>query len=139
MFFVINPVQLPLLHFIELSCFLLNPALSALQPKFIHNILKSAERRKLEKERRTERKVQREREEEKGLYNDKECFVTPAYLAKLEELRQAEARERMEALVEGSYFCSIHLHFSQFAYRLLLTLAVCPAPFAALSSLHCGY
>lgn len=82
-----------------------------MQPKYIHNILKSAERRKLEKERRSERKVQSEREAEAGMYDDKESFVTASYLKKMEELKKIEAENRVEAIIEGKfkaprvYFC----------------------------------
>ena len=55
----------------------------------------------MEKERRTERRVQAEREAEKGLYDDKESFVTTSYLNKLEELKKAEAQERIDEMIEG--------------------------------------
>jgi coiled-coil domain-containing protein 55 len=65
------------------------------KPKYIGNLLKAAEQRKREMERRTERTVQKEREAEKGLYDDKEAFVTDAYRRKMQELRDEEERERL--------------------------------------------
>jgi len=73
------------------------------KPKYVDKLLKAAERRKLEGERRTERKVQKEREEEGDLYRDKESFVTQAYRDKLEELKRQEAIEKMEDLVDEKY------------------------------------
>lgn len=71
------------------------------QPKYIHNILKHAEKRKLEGERRKERQVQKEREMEGEEFADKESFVTASYLKKMEELKQAEEKARLEELQEG--------------------------------------
>ena len=76
---------------------------NSFQPKYIHNILKSAERRTLEKERRTERKVQSEREAERGMFDDKESFVTASYLSKLEEIKKAELQDKIESMAEGWY------------------------------------
>ena len=59
--------------------------------------------RKVELERRTERKVQKERETEGDQFNDKESFVTPAYRAKLAELKKLEEEERIRELREGEY------------------------------------
>lgn len=73
------------------------------KPKYVDKLLKAAERRKLEGERRTERKVQAEREAEGDLYRDKESFVTQAYRDKLEELKRQEAIEKMEDLVDEKY------------------------------------
>lgn len=74
-----------------------------MQPKYIHNILKHAEKRKLEGERRKERQVQIEREKEGEEFADKESFVTASYLKKMEELKQAEEKARIEELQEGLY------------------------------------
>ena len=49
------------------------------QPKYISNLLKFAETRKKEEERRVERQVQKEREAEGSEYADKDAFVTSAY------------------------------------------------------------
>ena len=48
--------------------------------KYINKLMKSAEIRKIENERRKERKVLKERENEGGEFDDKEEFVTSAYL-----------------------------------------------------------
>ena len=55
----------------------------------------------MELERRVERKVQKERETEGDTFNDKESFVTPAYRAKLAELKKLEEEERLRELQEG--------------------------------------
>lgn len=69
------------------------------KPKYIQNLLQSAERRKKEQEHRIERMVQKEREAEGTMYADKESFVTTAYRAKLEEFKQMEEEEaRMNRL-----------------------------------------
>lgn len=65
--------------------------------------MKTAELRKVETERRVERKVQKERETEGDMFNDKEAFVTPAYRAKLAELKKLEEEERLRELQEGMY------------------------------------
>lgn len=69
------------------------------KPKYIHNLLKNAERRKREQEHRIERMVQKEREAEGEMFADKESFVTSAYRAKLEEFKKMEEEEeRMDRL-----------------------------------------
>lgn len=45
--------------------------------------------------------MQKERETEGDMFNDKESFVTPAYRAKLAELKQLEEEERLRELREG--------------------------------------
>ena len=72
-----------------------------LQSKYIGNLLKAAEQRKRDLERRIEKTVQKEREAEKGLYDDKEAFVTDAYQRKMEQIRQEEERERKQEELEG--------------------------------------
>ena len=73
-----------------------------LQPKYIANLMRTAEDRKIENERRTERKVQKERELEGDQFQDKESFVTPAYRAKLAELKKAEEEEMQKERMEGN-------------------------------------
>ncbi|KAI4504685.1 hypothetical protein M0802_000235 [Mischocyttarus mexicanus] len=63
------------------------------KPKYVHNFLKAAERRKKEHEYRIERMVQKERENDEIMYADKESFVTSAYRAKLEEFKKMEEEE----------------------------------------------
>lgn len=94
------------------------------KPKYMDNLMKSAELRKREKERREEKTIQKEREQEGDEFKDKEAFVTTAYKEKLKELRETEARERNEAACEGK-----NLFFS--IYFKLITF------FAANSSFGC--
>jgi coiled-coil domain-containing protein 55 len=72
------------------------------KPKYIQNLLKTAERRKKEQEYRIGRMVQKEREAEGDTYADKESFITSAYRAKLEEFKKMEEEEdrmsRLEAI-----------------------------------------
>ncbi|XP_014479095.1 PREDICTED: nuclear speckle splicing regulatory protein 1 isoform X2 [Dinoponera quadriceps] len=72
------------------------------KPRYIENLLKTAERRKKEQEHRIERMVQKEREAEGEMYADKESFVTSAYRTKLEEFKKMEEEEdkmsRLEAI-----------------------------------------
>ncbi|XP_063989161.1 nuclear speckle splicing regulatory protein 1 [Diachasmimorpha longicaudata] len=74
------------------------------QPKYIHNLLKAAERRKIEQEHRMERMVQKEREAEGQKFADKESFVTSAYREKLEQFKKIEQEEermdRLEAIAD---------------------------------------
>lgn len=72
------------------------------QPKYISGLLKMAEVRKREEERRIERKVQKEREEEGNQFADKEAFVTAAYKKKMLEQQALEEKERQEAAMEGT-------------------------------------
>ena len=53
------------------------------KPRYITNLLKQAEIREKENERRIERKVQKEREAEGDEFADKEQFVTSAYRKKM--------------------------------------------------------
>ncbi|XP_061196921.1 nuclear speckle splicing regulatory protein 1-like [Saccostrea echinata] len=70
------------------------------KPKYIAGLLKAAETRKREDERRAERKVQKERENEGGEFDDKEVFVTGAYRKKMQEMQELEEKERREAAME---------------------------------------
>ncbi|CAG8517219.1 10283_t:CDS:2 [Diversispora eburnea] len=67
------------------------------KPKYVDDILKAAETRKRDYVRAQERKVQREREAEGNEFDDKETFVTSAYKKQQEELRKAEAEEKLRA------------------------------------------
>ncbi|KAK4298758.1 hypothetical protein Pmani_028922 [Petrolisthes manimaculis] len=89
-----------------------------LKPKYIPNILKQAEKRKLESERRMERKVHKEREAEGDEFADKESFVTSSYLKKMEELKQAEREAKMEELMEEKVDVVKHKNFSVFYNHL---------------------
>lgn len=71
------------------------------KPRYIENLLKTAERRKKEQEHRIERMVQKEREAEGEMYSDKESFVTSAYRAKLEEFKKIEEEEKEMSRLEA--------------------------------------
>ncbi|XP_051491647.1 nuclear speckle splicing regulatory protein 1 [Apus apus] len=93
------------------------------KPKYIQNILKAAEIRKKEQERRMERKIQKEREMEGGEFADKEAFVTSAYKKKLQERAEEEERERRAAALEAYLDVTKQKDLSGF-YRHLLNQRV---------------
>lgn len=70
------------------------------KPKYIQKLLVSAEKRKIENERRIERQVQKEREAEGDEFKDKETFVTAAYKKKLEEFAKLDAEQRRQDMLE---------------------------------------
>lgn len=92
-------------------------------PKYMPNLLKSAELRKREHERREEKKIQKEREEEGDEFQDKDSFITPAYKEKLKELRETEEREKREAACESVLDVKRQQDLSGF-YRHFLNQAV---------------
>ncbi|GBM25471.1 Nuclear speckle splicing regulatory protein 1 [Araneus ventricosus] len=67
--------------------------------RYIDTLLKAADKRKKEYERRIERKVQVEREKEGDKFKDKEAFVTSSYKKKMQEMEEAEERERRENML----------------------------------------
>ncbi|CAH0724833.1 unnamed protein product, partial [Brenthis ino] len=71
------------------------------KPKYIENLLKTANKRKLENERRVERQIQKEREKEGDEFADKEVFVTSAYKKKLEEMHIEEEKEKYQDYLES--------------------------------------
>jgi len=87
-----------------------------MQSKYIGSLLKAAEQRKRDMERRVEKTVQKEREAEKGLFDDKEAFVTDAYRRKMEQIREDEERERRQETLEGN---------SGFTFSLQATVTFC--------------
>jgi len=89
-----------------------------IQPKYIGSLLKAAEQRQRDMERRIEKTVQKEREAEKGLFDDKEAFVTDAYRRKMEEIRLQEERERKQEELEGisDFMVVINCIFSNFLF-----------------------
>ncbi|RMC10702.1 hypothetical protein DUI87_12413 [Hirundo rustica rustica] len=93
------------------------------KPRYIHNILKAAEIRKKEQERRMERKIQKEREMEGGEFADKEAFVTSAYKKKLQERAEEEERERRQSALEAYLDVTKQRDLSGF-YRHLLNQRV---------------
>ncbi len=64
------------------------------QPKYIKNLLLTAETRRLDHLRAEEKMMQREREIEGDEYADKEQFVTQAYKDQMAAVRKAEEEER---------------------------------------------
>uniref|UniRef100_A0A8D0GGR0 Nuclear speckle splicing regulatory protein 1 n=1 Tax=Sphenodon punctatus TaxID=8508 RepID=A0A8D0GGR0_SPHPU len=93
------------------------------KPKYIENILKAAELRKKEQEKRMEKKIQKEREMEGGEFDDKEAFVTSAYKKLLQERAEEEEREKKEAALEACLDVTKQKDLSGF-YRHLLNQAV---------------
>ncbi|GFT20345.1 nuclear speckle splicing regulatory protein 1 [Nephila pilipes] len=67
--------------------------------RYINTLMKAADKRKKEYERRVERKVQVEREKEGDKFKDKEAFVTSAYKKKMQEMEDEEERERRENML----------------------------------------
>lgn len=72
------------------------------KPKYVHNLLKAADERQKEFERRIERQVQKEREAEGNEFADKESFVTSAYRKKMEEIAKQEEEEARMARIEAA-------------------------------------
>lgn len=70
------------------------------EPRYINLLLKAADKRKKESERRVERKIQAERVKEGDAFKDKEAFVTSAYRKKMLEMEEEEERERRESALE---------------------------------------
>ncbi|XP_027546749.1 nuclear speckle splicing regulatory protein 1 [Neopelma chrysocephalum] len=93
------------------------------KPRYIHNILKAAEIRKKEQEKRMERKIQKEREMEGEEFAHKEAFVTSAYKKKLQERAEEEERERRQSALEAYLDVTKQRDLSGF-YRHLLNQRV---------------
>ncbi|XP_034034085.1 nuclear speckle splicing regulatory protein 1 isoform X2 [Thalassophryne amazonica] len=91
--------------------------------KYIPHLMKAAEDRKKEQERRDDRKIQKEREAEGEKFADKEAYVTSAYKQKLQERMEAEERERREAALEAALDVKKQRDLSGF-YRHLLNQTV---------------
>ena len=73
-----------------------------MQPKYIAQLKKVAEKRKLEQEIIYERKVQRDIEME-GESENNEAYLTSAYRRKLEERKQMEEELKREEEIEGEW------------------------------------
>ncbi|CAD5116340.1 DgyrCDS5241 [Dimorphilus gyrociliatus] len=69
--------------------------------KYIGQLIKTSELRKLEDERRNQRILQKESEKEKDKFADKEEFVTESYKKRVEQLKQDEERQRQQDLIDG--------------------------------------
>ncbi|RWS12752.1 nuclear speckle splicing regulatory protein 1-like isoform X1 [Dinothrombium tinctorium] len=72
----------------------------ARNPRYIGTLLKTAESRKKEQERRLERRIQKERENEGDQFKDKDSFVTSAYKEKLLEMESEKEKEVREQQIE---------------------------------------
>ncbi|KAJ3343358.1 hypothetical protein HDU93_008723 [Gonapodya sp. JEL0774] len=70
------------------------------QPRYIGNLLRAAEQRKIDLLQATERKIQREREAEGDEFGDTEKFVTGAYKQTIEDMRRTEEEETKRAEME---------------------------------------
>lgn len=70
------------------------------RPKYIENLLESAETRKKDRLRARDKLLQREREAEGDEFADKAKFVTAAYKAQQEEARKAEEEEKEKQKIE---------------------------------------
>lgn len=74
------------------------------QPKYIKNLLISAETRRLDHLRAEEKMIQRERDAEGDEFADKEQFVTQAYKDQMAAVRKAEEEEkRRERAFQGMH------------------------------------
>ncbi|KAJ9582358.1 hypothetical protein L9F63_003318 [Diploptera punctata] len=71
------------------------------KPRYIQSLLKQAERRKREQERRVDREVQKEREAEGEEFKDKEAFVTSSYRKKIEESQKMDEEEKHQDKIEA--------------------------------------
>merc|ERR1711990_1208655 len=71
------------------------------KPKYMMQLLKTAEKRQQLHERRIERKVQKERDAEGDEFADKEKFVTAAYKQKMIEIEEQEKEEKLQDLKES--------------------------------------
>ncbi|XP_014662455.1 PREDICTED: nuclear speckle splicing regulatory protein 1-like [Priapulus caudatus] len=89
------------------------------KPKYIEKLLKAAELRKKEQERRKEVQIQMEREAEGNEFADKDAFVTSAYKKKLLERQEEEEREKRMAELEALQDVTKQKDLSGF-YRHLL-------------------
>jgi len=88
--------------------------------KYINKLMKSAELRKVENERRKERKVLKERDNEGGEFDDKEEFVTSAYRQKMEEQAVEDERVKKQDERDAKNDVTKQKDMSMF-YRNLLT------------------
>lgn len=94
------------------------------QSKYIQSLLKTAERRKREQERRIIRKAQREIEEDKDQYGETETFITSSYKEKLKEMRELEEKEKMEIALEEAMDVKKQKDLSGF-YKYFLNNTLC--------------
>lgn len=91
--------------------------------RYIETLLKAADKKKKEYERRIERKVQAERDKEGDQFKDKEAFVTGAYKRKMQEREEEEERERRENMLNDMMDVTKQKDLSGF-YRHFLNQAI---------------
>lgn len=92
------------IHYIHLLIHpIINIVIVHTQPKYIAQLKKMAEKRKLEQEIIYERKVQRDIEKEGLESEDNEAYLTSAYRRKLEERKQMEEELEREEEIEGEW------------------------------------
>ncbi|XP_077534070.1 uncharacterized protein LOC144146028 [Haemaphysalis longicornis] len=89
------------------------------KPRYIEQLLKAAELRKREGDRRTQRQIQREREAEGEAFGDKEAYVTAAYKRKMQEMQEEEEREARRDQIDAMMDVTKQKDLSGF-YRHLL-------------------
>lgn len=79
------------------------PAPSDRVPRYLHNILRSAKEREIERERVMQRKAHKERVAEGSEFAGKDEYITPAYKRKLAEMERQDAEDRVRAAVEAAH------------------------------------
>lgn len=89
------------------------------KPRYIEQLLKAAELRKREGDRRTQRQIQKEREAEGEAFGDKEAYVTAAYKRKMQEMQEEEEREARRDQIDAMMDVTKQKDLSGF-YRHLL-------------------
>ncbi|KAB5595642.1 Nuclear speckle splicing regulatory protein [Ceratobasidium theobromae] len=91
----------------------------AKKPKYMENLIRSAETRRLDHLRAEEKMMQREREAEGDEFADKEKFVTQAYKDQMAEVRRAEAEEKAREEAERKKNKGLGGGMTHFYKRLL--------------------
>ncbi|EEC10746.1 coiled-coil domain-containing protein, putative [Ixodes scapularis] len=93
------------------------------KPRYIEQLLKAAENRKKEGDRRMQRKIQKERDQEGEVFADKEAYVTQAYRKKMQEMQEEEEKEMRRQRVEDMMDVTKQKDLTGF-YRHLLKQSV---------------
>ncbi|CAN7984912.1 unnamed protein product, partial [Ixodes hexagonus] len=93
------------------------------KPRYIEQLLKAAENRKKEGDRRMQRKIQKERDTEGEVFADKEAYVTQAYRKKMQEMQEEEEKEMRRQQVEDMMDVTKQKDLTGF-YRHLLKQSV---------------
>jgi len=101
--------------------------------RYIGGLMKAAEKRQKEHERRSEKKVQKEREAEGDEFEDKEKFVTSAYKKKMAEMQALEEEEKRKEALEDALDVTKQSDMSGF-YRNLYKQTLGSEPDAKLAT-----